>query len=425
MIEPPRSRWLLAAARSAAVAAIWASPLAASQTVDTTAQAFSQGRPDPRDGSVATVVPNLVSASVVATDIKSPLLQDVRLVVSGWGGATVGDPLNGKVGVGDLDIGYLQSDSRYLVLRLGRQFLVGGVTRGLQLDGAFAGLLFPSSFGLDAYGGVPVAPIFGAAKGDAIGGGRFYWRPSFGTEVGASFVELFDRGIVGRQDAGVDARWAARADLVLQGSALFSLIEQRLEEGEAMVTYTPFRALLLELDWRRVAPDLYISRASLFSVFSEERRDEAGGTAFVQLSPRLSANAECHLLWMPEGTAQRAALELRYRLGPDGATQVALEGRLLDTPMNGYVQARAYLTHRVPSSLFVTVESDAYFFLQPINGHTAAYTATLTAGYDILPAWRVTLAAAGGSTPFLQWDLQYIAKLTWTPRFKLGPKEKS
>ncbi len=60
--------------------------------------------------------------------------------------------------------------------------------------------------GITAYGGAPVTPRFATRQGDVAGGGRVFWRRSFDTEVGLSFIEVLDCGLVARQDIGADAR---------------------------------------------------------------------------------------------------------------------------------------------------------------------------------------------------------------------------
>src|SRR5215470_14384487 len=207
--------------------------LAAGQTVDATAMTRLQGRQDPRDGVVHTVVAAYEDIWINARDVEIPGVEATRIVVQGWGLVSGGELIDGSDNVtGDLDLAYIEGQllGRRLGLRLGRQIIASGVARNLQFDGLDVVVRGPVGLALEVYGGIPVVPRFAYAHGSAVIGGRLAWRPAPIVEGGVSFVNIFDDGLVDRQELGVDARVYVANQLTLTGLAAFSIIEERLSE---------------------------------------------------------------------------------------------------------------------------------------------------------------------------------------------------
>jgi hypothetical protein len=401
--------------------------LAAAQTIDATTTAMSQGLVDPRDGVAHNVDPNILSLSLTATDLKTPYA-DFRVVVSGWGAATGGQPVDPHVLSGDLDVAYVEASALNgdLTLRAGRQFIVTGSAQMLEIDGASLTAAAHTGPGITVFGGAPTVPRFATALGDAVAGVRGFYRFSFDTEIGASYIYLLDHGILAREDAGVDGRAQLTPKLNVSGFAVASVVEARLVEANLTAGYQLLPNLLLSLDCRRLSPDLYLLRSSILSVFTEETEDDAGAQFFWQPHNRVSIDGDYHVVFEPppEGVGHRAGTSIRFRLGPERKTQVGVEGRLLYLPTNGYWQARAFATQRLWDHAFITLESDNYFFQQPVNGVRQSITGTATAGYEFTPGWTATISGMTGETPFLYREIQGIAKLTWTPSYHVKEKVK-
>jgi hypothetical protein len=397
------------------------------QSIDASTTAMSLGLVDPRDGVAHSVDPNVLSLSLTASNLKTPYA-DVRIVVSGWGAATAGQPADPHVLSGDLDVAYVEASALNgeRTLRAGRQFIVTGSAQMLEIDGAAFTAAMHTGPGVTLFGGAPTVPRFATALGDAVGGARAFYRFAFDTEIGASYIYLLDHGLVAREDAGVDGRAQLTPKLNLSGFALVSVIEQRLVEANITAGYQLLPNLLFSIDGRQVSPDLYLLRSSILSVFTEETEDEGGGQLFWQPHDRVGISADYHVVFepSPEGVGHRAGTSIRFRLGPDRKTQVGVEGRLLYLPTNGYWQARAFATQRLWDRAFITLESDNYFFQQPVNGVRQSITGTVAAGYEFTPGWTATISGMAGETPFLFREVQGMAKVTWTPSYHIKEKVK-
>ncbi len=416
--------------RTAALIAAVAVPSgAAADNIDASITGLVQGRQDPRDGEVHTVVPTLALISVRATDIQNPVVDNLSVVMSGWGGFQFGDPLDNRLGAGDLDVAYVEGSelNNRLSLRAGRQLVTGGSAQVLPIDGASLTVRPFDGVGVTAYGGALVVPRFATSVADAAAGARAWYRYNVNTEVGLSFVDVLQNGLVARQELGVDARMTPVRSLTLNGYALLSTLDARLAEADAAATWQPFLPLQITLDYRRTAPDLFISAASIFSVFAEDRHDEVGGSLFYQLTSWATFDADFHGLYTEAGTepgwGHRVQARIKTYLGPRRELTLGVEGRNLTFPGNGYYEARAFGTWRFFKQAFASIDLDVYQFRAPVNGQYSSYDGTLSIVYNLLPSWQVALSGVAAATPFLERSTQIIARVVYTPSLNVREKK--
>lgn len=392
------------------------------QTVDATFITLVQGRQDPRDGNLYSAVPVFQTVALTLSDVRLRHVEDLKLVVSGWGELTLGAaPVSAGAG-GDLDVGFVEGKlfDRRVELRLGRQLVFGGAARALPLDGASATVRLARHVGLRLYGGVPVTPRFGVHQGDAAAGARLFFRPSVETELGASFAEMLDHGRQARQDLGVDARWRALPQLTLTGFALLSLLELRLAEGDVALEWRAHPTLLVRADFRRTSPDLFLPRSSILSVFSQETRDEAGGDLYWRPLSRLRLEAGWHAIENEAGFGQRGGGRISASLGPAFETTIAAELRVLRLATHdGYVQGRLYATERLRRTLVVTLDLDAFALEQPINGQRFSLTSAATLGWELSPRWRAVVTGIADATPMVERRFECMAKLVYNQVFRV------
>jgi len=398
-----------------------AAPDAAAQA--TTANASSTtlfaARPEWRDGQSHTATPFLERVGFSTQGTDAAWFKDVRFNVLAWGLADPSVPSGERVFQGDVDLAYVQATmfSRRLSLRLGRQLVIGGAVRATSIDGLNTELMIWRGIGLSAYGGVPVVPRFAVARGDAIVGGRAFWRQSINTEMGVSFIELLDHGLTARQDLGVDARWAPSPVWAFNGSAIWSLVESRLAEGELTARWEPRLNIQVFAGYRHTAPDLFISRASIFSVFAEERRDEAGGGVSWKPERWVALYADAHVLWVDAGSGVDATGRATFTAG---VSTIGGELRRFSEPTNGYTQARAWVVRPLSRTLSVTGDLSGFLFDHSINAVSGSLNATGSATYAFAPGWRAALSGIFGDTPFFTHSFQIIARLSYDFSTQLG-----
>jgi beta-galactosidase beta subunit len=391
---------------------------ARAEIVDASVTTLLAGRADARDGRVYSVVPAYEMLQLRLDDVHTRYV-DLRVVVSAWGEVAFGDPRDGRT-AGDVDIGYVEAAAfdRRITLRAGRQLVWAGGARVFQLDGGAARLRVYRRLYLDLYGGAPVTPRFAVKLGDAVAGGRASWRHSFDSEVGLSYLHVLDAGRVARQDFGADARWSPRRELAFTGYLLYSVPERRIADADVGATWQPIAKLDVRVNYQRTAPDLFLSRSSILSVFASETRDEAGGNAYVRPLPRLTFNGDYHFVFDAAGLGQRAGGRLTLNVGRAFQTLFGVEGRVLTLPGNGYSEARLFCTHRLSRALLVAVDFDTYVLQQPVNGATLSMTGTATVAWDFARGWRAVVTGLADTTPLVERRFEFLARLVYNHEWR-------
>lgn len=227
-------------------------------------------------------------------------LRGLSIHFEGWAGLDLADVYFDQRFVADPTYLYLQYRDHGLDLRLGRQMVFTGATRGLHLDGLFASYETPVHLGLEACGGLVVSPDLGPdwyrerpgsvgyddfgmgysdwqRPGDYAAGGRLFYRLAGRVSAGLSILNVTEWTEVDRRLAGADldltpARW-----LGLTGNAVLDLMVTALQEANGAVDFHPIEQLSFGLDYRHADPTLFLSRMSIFSVFSNAAYDAFGG----------------------------------------------------------------------------------------------------------------------------------------------------
>src|SRR6185312_3006402 len=91
------------------------------ETVDATFTTLVAGRQDPRDGNLYSSVPLYENVALMVSDVRLRHVDDLRVVVAGWGEVTLGGTPIWDGPNGDLDLGFVEGKlfDRRLELRLG------------------------------------------------------------------------------------------------------------------------------------------------------------------------------------------------------------------------------------------------------------------------------------------------------------------
>jgi len=411
----------------AALASALASALAAASvraaTVEVTSTTYVQGRTSFLEGEERTIVPVIEAIGLEATDVGNPLMGDLSLHLSAWGQvdpfATVGRGGN----TADLDFAFLSGElfDRHLSLKLGRHLAFAGAARARQLDGASVELRVFRGLGLSAHGGLLVLPRFAVGKGDAVAGARLFYRAALDAELGVCFEQIWERGDVAFQLAAADGRYAWRT-LTFAGFAAWAVDARRFAEGDLAITWQPTSRLQASVDVRRTAPDLFLSRNSILSVFAAETRDGYGADLDWRPVRLLRLQADYHYLrFGAEGgpgeappadrEGHEAALRASFQLQP-GLT-AGLQGRWLEIPGNGYVQGRLFLRWALTGSLGLSVDADLYRFKEPIRGRTHSYTGAASLTWQLAPQWAAALTGIASVTPYFESRFEGLARLVY------------
>jgi hypothetical protein len=196
----------------------------------------------------------------------------------------------------------------------------------------------------------------------------------------------------------------------------YSLYDERFSEVNVRAGFEPLRRLLVEVDYGFVAPDLFLARNSILSVFSATERHTAGANGTFRVGRGLSLGAGYHAVLEPddEGTSPD-------QVGHDvnavaqwerGRSLAGVEGFLLDAFENGYVGGRLFGRQGFGRA-FAAADVLLHVFREDVNGESSAVTGTLSAGYEILNGLSAIVAGRAGMTPFLERSFDVMAKLAY------------
>jgi hypothetical protein len=324
-------------------------------------------------------------------------VQDIRIQLSAWGEAATIPGLSG-----DIDLLYLQGAlfHQHLTLTLGRQLISGGAARVLQLDGLNAAVTIAKGFGITAYAGVPTESRFVYPVGNFAFGGRAYWRPSYGTEVGVSFLEILSDGVVARQDLGVDGRWQIKPTLAVSASGILSLHEMRFADADLTVSWQALRTLEVFAKAQQQSPELFLPFTSIFTVFADTQRDTLGGGAFWQALPRLSFYGEYQHLWVDGGNGDELELRATYKFNKKST--VGFNTRLIFIPGDNSTEVRAWVIQAITKKVRLSADLDWVLLKNAINLEKVSIIGTVSATWLIGSGWSGMLSGSFGVTPFYE-----------------------
>lgn len=413
-------------ARATALLVAVCAPVAAAQVVEASSTTVLRLQPDWQAGDTRTGFWGTELVGLSVRDIEMSGVDDLRIQLSAWGQlASLSDPAGtGNGTTGDIDLLYVQGAlfHRRLGLTLGRQLISGGAARVLQLDGVNATVAIGKGFGVSAYAGAPVVSRFSYPVGEFAFGGRGYWRPTYGSEIGISFLEIISGSVLSRQDLGVDGRWVILPNLSATASGIFSIPGEAFSDADLSVSWSVLPTLELFAKAQHTSPDLFLPQTSIFSVFANINNDALGGGAFWQALPRLAFYGEYQRLWVDSGKGDEAELRATYRL--NRKANVGLDARFLFVPVNGVIDLRAWVVYPLNPKIKLSGDVDwAMVQGTPINGGDDSVVGTGSVTWAIGSGWNAMLSGSIGTTPFFQARYSLTARIGYDfPFLNAGAK---
>jgi len=433
------SRPVRAPAGLALLLLLWA-PAARAQVTEASSTTLFRIQPVWLGGDSRTTYSATEFVNLSMRSIDVPGVQDLRLQLSAW--ATGGLVSSGPDGIliGDVQLLTLQGSffDRHLGVTLGRQLVTGGAAQALQLDGVNATVAIAAGFGFNAYAGAPTpSPLatgpgiyayVGAPSvnrgvvpiGDFAFGGRAFWRPSFGSEVGVSFNEVLDSGNLARQNLGLDLHYAILSNLGVSASGIFSLAEMQVADAEVSLSWQVLPTVELSVKGQYSLPELSLPLTSIFTVFAYPERTAVGGGVFWQALPRLSLYADYQQLWVDGGSGNEADLRATYKINRNST--VGLSDRLLLVPVNGYNDVRAWFLQSLNGAFRLSADLDWIWLENPINQVRNSIIGTASLNWLIGNGWSAMLSGSGGTTTLYSTVFTATARVAYD--FSASPSEK-
>ncbi|HYG66854.1 MAG TPA: hypothetical protein VD838_04315, partial [Anaeromyxobacteraceae bacterium] len=178
--------------------------------------------------------------------------------------------------------------------------------------------------------------------------------------------------------------------------------------------------LHVSADWQYTAPDLFLPRTSVLSVFSAERRNDFGGGLDVEVTRDVTIGAEYHLLVEPgDDDDDYYGNELVGRLHwSRGPTSAGAEAFWLDAFENGYVGGRIF-GRRDFGRVFAAADALGHFLREDVNGEDLAITGTLSGGFEFGRGWSAVLSGRAGWNPFYEQQFDGLVKLVYNQTYSV------
>ena len=342
-------------------------------------------------------------------------VRGLAVSLAGWGMVDLADLQGGGRAEADLSLLTLHyiGPRRRFQARAGRQFVYASPAAAIHLDGVSGWMRLPWGFEASAFGGVAVLPRFeGYRKIRPMVGGRVAWTGS-GFSAGLAFLHLQEESVVSRQELTLDALFSHRNRVSIGGSVGMDLVDLMLSEARAMATWRPYRFVKLSLDYDHTRPLSFISRASIFSVFSTASYHQVGGDLWWRALWWASFSLGYHhYLFEQSETGMKASLRGRFTgfLPPPGAIGVDLHR--MGEGSQGYWKARVFAVVGLFRGVTVGADLQVAVFDEPINGESTSLYGQLHAAWQA-GRFRVTAAVYGGTNPAAKKEVAGVLKLTW------------
>jgi hypothetical protein len=391
------SRW----ATLALILTVWA-PVATAQVTDASSTTVLRLKPEWKAGDMRTGFwgTEIIGLSVRGIEVSG--VDDLNIQLSGWGQVSSLSDTIYTGSTGDLDLLYIQGSlfHRHLKLTFGRQLVSGGAARVLQLDGLNATVAITKGFGVTGFAGVPVVSRFTYPVGEFAFGGRAFWRPTYETEVGVSFLEILSDGVLSRQDLGMDGRWAILPNLSVTASGILNIQNASFADADLSVFWQVLPTLELFAKGQHSSPNLFLPMTSIFTVFANTNRDAGGGGVFWQALPRLAFYGEYQRLWVDGGHGDEAEVRATYRLARKST--VGVNARFLYVPANGVTDLRAWVLHSLTPKIKLSADVEGTLLKDAINAKRESIVGTGSAVWAIGSGWSAMLSGSVGATPFFE-----------------------
>jgi hypothetical protein len=297
-------------------------------------------------------------------------------------------------------------------VQLGR-FVVGpGAIRPVHLDGAAGRLRLPLGFGLELFGGIPVAPRFEAlGQLDWIAGGRISHALGDWGSFGFAYAHRRDDGFLADQELGVDVG-AALADFadVAARVAMDLTDDPGLSEANLSVALHdgPWR---LELFGIERSPSRILPASSLFTVLGDVPSTLAGANGRLRVAPRLDVRTTLAARVFGDVVYESLAVGATLRLDDLGEGAIGIEGRREGTPEGGWTGVR--ITARVPIVGSFRASTELELVVPDDDQRGSVWPWGLVAlAYTIAEGWDVSAAALASASAQYSFRFDALVRLS-------------
>jgi hypothetical protein len=306
-------------------------------------------------------------------------------------------------------------------VRVGRFILTTGAVRPVQLDGGWVIGRAPWGSSLEAFGGAPVVPAFGARTYDWVVGARAAQALFSWAKVGVSYVQRREDGEISDEEVGLDFAAAPAPWFDVAARTAYDLTSPGIAEARVSLAtrVDPWRLELFAAD---TSPSRLLPATSLFAVLGDFPSETLGSTLKWKAAPRLDLLAS--------GAAQAVGDELGYnvslrtvlRLDDRGAGSLGLEVHRQDVSTAQWTGVRGIATQPLGRGFRFSTEVEIAAPDQP-DGHGSVWPWGLMAlawrpSTRWGKGWETAAAVEAASTPVHRYETNALIRLAKTLEFR-------
>ncbi len=374
----------------------------------------------------------LAFIEILSISSQFPTVPDLSIQLSGWGQIDPIDTLNASQVNGDLNlamIAYRDPKMRFQAF-LGRQYVYQN-NKVLHFDGARLEARAPFGLGARVFAGWVVRPQFAPSMGYFMTGARISHRVGHISEIGITFLEMLEDGRPAHELLGIDAALVPISWLEISGSASADLHLLQLRQAGGRVELTPLRWLRFTLGYEYAMPSAFVSKNSIFSVFSTNAFHEAYAQVwFTMLQRRLSLGVDARLIHLPDvpseqdtqtdpnatastfPTGDQIRLYVRYQYSrrPSGWLGLTLE-RLRDQN-DGHYGIRLFWQQQLDAFL-LAADAQYYNYSREIRGYPHSFYASVSGRWNFAKGWSLTGSLQFTHNPFVEQSWLGLLKLSY------------
>lgn len=304
----------------------------------------------------------------------------------------------------------LRDPAGHAEVRAGRFVLSTGAVRPVQIDGADVVARSPWGGTLEAFGGLPVVPRFGARAYDWLVGGRVAQTVVSKATLGVSFVERREAGEISGEELGADLAIAAARWLDVAASGVYDLVDPGVAEARASVAARA-GGWRVEAFASQLSPGRLLPATSLFSVLGDLPSQTAGATLRWQAAPRLDLLASGAGQDVSGVLGASGWLRASLKLDDRGEGSLGAELRRVNLPGARWSGARAVIALPLGHGLRYSSEIEVVVADHP-DGRGLAWPWGLSAlSWRSRDAWEVAAAVEASASPVQRYEVDGLLRL--------------
>jgi hypothetical protein len=307
---------------------------------------------------------------------------------------------------------HLREPHGYGELRVGRFVFTTGAIRPVQIDGASAIARAPWGSTVEAVGGIPVVPSFGARSYDWMTGGRIAQTVASRVTAGVSYVQQRDQGEVALEEAGADVSAVPFEWLDAGARGSYDLVSPGVADATATLGVRLDRAVRVETFGMHRSPGRLLPATSLFSVLGDIPAETAGSTVTWHAAPRLDLVATGAAEWVGGDPGGNGALRARLRLDDRGDASIGGEVRRQAVSTARWTGVRFVGTQPLGFGLRFSSELELVVPDEPAGRGTVWPWGLWALSWRSRAGWIVAAATEAASTPTRLYEVDALVRVS-------------